>query len=321
MNADTTNTTDTTNTQTTNQAFVLDAAYATTRRVSKEKPVLANNPGDKIERKLFAAENHPCHGGLRMRGYFKHGTQDKPLMSVVTVVLNNKEGLEKTITSIIEQSYDNIEHIIIDGGSTDGTLDVLKKYENMIDYWVSEADNGIYDAMNKGLCLTSGDYLWFLNADDTALPNVEILHELDGIHTNIVYLSPIIAIHFDIDGNPSRMNIEYGKKNNPHPGVFYPIKAFLELGLYDLRFSVAADQHHFHKVRSAKNNFVFHRNAYPVAYFPLNGYSFATRCDLMSIRDFMRLAVEYKSAYYIIESAYFIISILRKSLKRILRRH
>ena len=73
-----------------------------------------------------------------------------PLISIITVVFNGAKHLEETILSILNQSYPNIEYIIIDGGSTDGTLDIIKKYENYIDYWISEPDNGIYDAMNRG---------------------------------------------------------------------------------------------------------------------------------------------------------------------------
>lgn len=88
------------------------------------------------------------------------------LISIITVVYNAKEGLEKTIRSVLGQTYGNAEHIIIDGGSDDGTVDVIKKYQDKISYWVSEKDNGIYDAMNKGLKRANGDYVWFINAGD-----------------------------------------------------------------------------------------------------------------------------------------------------------
>jgi len=88
------------------------------------------------------------------------------VVSIITVVLNDMKGLEKTIQSMINQTYDNVEYIIIDGGSTDGTLDIIKKYEDKIDYWVSERDRGIYDAMNKGIDVASGNGLLFLNAGD-----------------------------------------------------------------------------------------------------------------------------------------------------------
>lgn len=86
--------------------------------------------------------------------------------SIVTVVFNSEFVLENTIKSITEQEYKDIEYIIIDGGSTDGTIDIIKKYERFVSFWISETDNGIYDAMNKGLKKATGDYVWFLNAGD-----------------------------------------------------------------------------------------------------------------------------------------------------------
>jgi len=86
--------------------------------------------------------------------------------SIITVVFNSKSALEKTIKSIKEQEYKDIEYIIVDGGSTNGTVDIIKKYEKFISAWVSEPDKGIYDAMNKGLKKATGDYVWFLNAGD-----------------------------------------------------------------------------------------------------------------------------------------------------------
>jgi glycosyltransferase involved in cell wall biosynthesis len=87
-------------------------------------------------------------------------------ISIITVVYNGEKYLEKTIRSIINQTYENIEYVIIDGGSTDGTVNIIKKYENNIDYWISESDNGIYDAMNKGVDLASGEWINFMNAGD-----------------------------------------------------------------------------------------------------------------------------------------------------------
>lgn len=105
-------------------------------------------------------------GGGRVRGHLKQSLPNKPLLTVITVVFNGAATLEHTIRSVIEQAYDNVEHIIIDGGSTDATLDILRKYDTSIDYWISEKDAGIYDAMNKGIALARGDYIGMLNSDD-----------------------------------------------------------------------------------------------------------------------------------------------------------
>jgi glycosyltransferase involved in cell wall biosynthesis len=92
-----------------------------------------------------------------------------PLITIITVVFNGEKFLEETICSVVNQTYDNIEYIIIDGGSTDGTLDIIRKYEKKIDYWISEKDKGIYDAMNKGIEIATGEWINFMNAGDRFL--------------------------------------------------------------------------------------------------------------------------------------------------------
>lgn len=92
---------------------------------------------------------------------------DKPaLVSVITVAYNEETTIEKTILSVVTQNYSPIEYIIIDGGSTDGTVDIIRKYESHITYWISEKDEGIYDAMNKGLKYASGEWSIFMNSGD-----------------------------------------------------------------------------------------------------------------------------------------------------------
>jgi glycosyltransferase involved in cell wall biosynthesis len=107
-----------------------------------------------------------------------------PKVSFISVVFNNKNNLEKTITAIKNQKYTNTEIIIIDGGSTDGTLDIIEKYKNDIAYSVSEKDKGIYDAMNKGLRVATGDYVWFMNSGDIPSDNDTLINvfktEKDG---------------------------------------------------------------------------------------------------------------------------------------------
>lgn len=91
----------------------------------------------------------------------------KPVFSIITVTYNAQQWIEATIKSVTEQTYEQIEYIVVDGNSSDGTVEIIKKYADKISKWVSEPDKGLYDAMNKGLKLATGDFVWFMNAGDT----------------------------------------------------------------------------------------------------------------------------------------------------------
>jgi glycosyltransferase involved in cell wall biosynthesis len=104
---------------------------------------------------------------------------NKIKISIITINLNNKAGLEKTIHSVTEQSYSDYEYIVIDGGSDDGSVDIIKKNENKINYWVSEEDKGIYNAMNKGISKANGEYCLFINSGDYFIKST-ILSEMSG---------------------------------------------------------------------------------------------------------------------------------------------
>ena len=113
-----------------------------------------------------AKEMLKCEGGLRLRGIGKKSHPGRPLVSIITVVYNGEKHIEQTIKSVLEQSYRPVEYIVVDGGSTDGTIDIIAKYEDRIDYWISEPDKGIADAMNKGIRFSNGDLIAHLHADD-----------------------------------------------------------------------------------------------------------------------------------------------------------
>jgi glycosyltransferase involved in cell wall biosynthesis len=107
--------------------------------------------------------------------------------SIITVNYNNRDGLLKTIESVINQSYRDFEYIVIDGGSTDGSIDILKKYDNRITYWISEPDGGIYQGMNKGIAKATGDYLNFMNSGDCFYSNNVLQEVADyGSHADII---------------------------------------------------------------------------------------------------------------------------------------
>lgn len=142
--------------------------YSTTRLVTRAPPIIKAHP-DNTFQTLFSppiGAGSQNEGGLRTQGYFKRSLPNKPLITIITVIYNGAAHLEETIQSVIGQNYSNVEYIIVDGGSTDGTLEIIRRYEHAIDYWMSEQDTGIYDAMNKGVTLATGDWVNFMNADD-----------------------------------------------------------------------------------------------------------------------------------------------------------
>ncbi|QGY44447.1 glycosyltransferase [Maribellus comscasis] len=123
-----------------------------------------------------------------------------PKISIITIVFNDVKHIEGTILSVLEQTNDNIEYIIIDGSSSDGTLDVIKKYADKLSYWISEKDDGIYDAMNKGLRAATGDFIWFLNSGDQIHEKTAVdkfIQKIDE-ETDVIYGETVLI---DEDGN------------------------------------------------------------------------------------------------------------------------
>ena len=139
-------------------------------------------------------------------------------ISVITVVLNNKSYIEDCINSVLNQSYKNVEYIVIDGGSTDGTVDAIRKYEKSISKWISEPDRGIYDAMNKGIELASGDVIGILNSDDVyfdsdVLQKIALLMSdanVDACYSDLVYVAA---------QNLSKV-VRYWRSRQFEPGLF-----------------------------------------------------------------------------------------------------
>ncbi len=190
-------------------------------------------------------------GGLRILGKQNKHRSSAPRVTVVTVVFNGGKTLEHSIRSVINQGYPNVEHIIIDGGSTDTTLDILKKYDSYIDYWLSEKDNGIYDAMNKGIALASGDYIGMLNSDDyfanpDSLGKI-VAHLMDG-NVDAVFscldivdpsnLSRVLRKYRISSFTPLMLRIGIMP---PHPTFYCKKSCYAKAGMYRTDYRIAAD--------------------------------------------------------------------------------
>lgn len=166
-------------------------------------------------------------------------------------MFNNKELIEDCINSVLNQTHRNIEYIIIDGGSTDGTVEIIKKYENKISKWLSETDKGIYDALNKGIKMATGDIIGFLHADDVYANNKVIetvahemkSHNVDSCYGDLLY----------VDKNNTDKIIRYWKSKSyrdglfrkgwmsPHPTFFVKKKIYDKYGYFNTEFRIASD--------------------------------------------------------------------------------
>lgn len=175
-------------------------------------------------------------------------------LSIITVNLNNKDGLQKTIDSVITQTYKDFEWIVIDGGSTDGSKELIEKYADYISYWVSEPDKGIYNAMNKGIRVAKGEYLQFLNSGDYLI-NDDVLEKVFsiGADEDIVYGYVARKEHGiikDLTGflhksDISLIDIYY--QTIPHQGTFFKSSLFEKYGLYNENLKIVADREFYIK--------------------------------------------------------------------------
>lgn len=189
-------------------------------------------------------------------------------ISIITVSFNSVETIRDTIKSIISQDYENIEYILIDAGSTDGTLDIIKEYEGYINYFSSEEDDGIYDGMNKGISVASGEVVGILNSDDF-YPNSYIVSNVartfekrncDAVYGDLVYVK-----FYDTDkivrywqsGNYSVKKIKNGWML-PHPTFFVKREMYEKYGYYNTELKSAADYEMILKLLYKQNINVFY---------------------------------------------------------------
>lgn len=230
----------------------LDPNYSTTRFVSLVKPVITNKTEDHFENLFFLpkSKNRKDEGGLRTKGYFKHSYPDKFLLTIITVVFNGEKHLEETIQSVINQTYDNVEYIIIDGGSIDGTLDIIHKYEHAIDYWVSEKDSGIYEAMNKGIILAQGVCVGLINSGDGYFNNalqiiadtyVKLTDKKTIICGGMQNIDNLNMPLFQVIRTPSILKKKYKMMPLNHPATFVPLSVYKQIGLYSTKYKIDAD--------------------------------------------------------------------------------
>jgi glycosyltransferase involved in cell wall biosynthesis len=164
-----------------------------------------------------------------------------PIISIITVVFNSVKTLEETILSVINQNSRDFEFIIVDGGSTDGTIEIIKRHEKCITNWISEPDNGIYDAMNKGVDLSNGQFIYFLGGDDV-LTTSSIIKEISSFlrKKDKVYYGNVIFKNRNIIYDGEFNSFKIVTRNISHQSIFYPKEIWSEFR-YNLKYKIFAD--------------------------------------------------------------------------------
>jgi len=170
-------------------------------------------------------------------------------ISIITVVKNAEKTIEDTILSVLNQTYRNVEFIIIDGISNDGTKDIIRKYQDKISYFISEPDSGIYNAMNKGIKVATGDILYFLNANDTLYDNYVLENvvkyfqndeNLDFLYGNVQFTEDK-KDYSTYKHNDFKSILTFLDRNICHQVIFYNTRLFKNYGLYDESYKIFAD--------------------------------------------------------------------------------
>jgi glycosyltransferase involved in cell wall biosynthesis len=170
-------------------------------------------------------------------------------VSLITVCYNSSKTIEETILSVTNQTYENIEYIIVDGNSIDTTVSIIERYNDKISKWISEPDRGLYDAMNKGISMATGNIIGILNSDDT-FHSSSVIEEIAAFHSqnsidasvgNIVQNrenGEVIRVYSSRFWNPEKLKIGFMP---PHPSIFFKRELFSKFGHYNLGFKIGAD--------------------------------------------------------------------------------
>ncbi len=170
-------------------------------------------------------------------------------LSIITINLNNEAGLRNSIESVVSQTYTDYEYIIIDGGSTDRSVEIIKEYSDKIAYWVSEPDKGIYNAMNKGISYAKGEFILFLNSGDLLFSNYSLEIVLNEIKNSTaqIFFGNFLFVATDknnlkiINTKPVNSKADLLKIYFAHPSTFYMHDLFNRVGLFNENFKISAD--------------------------------------------------------------------------------
>ena len=198
---------------------------------------------------IYKLDNVNLEGGNRVKK--ETYNQSKPLITIITATFNSEKYLEECFLSLHNQKFSDYEHIIIDGNSTDKTIDIIKKYEAKIAYWCSSQDKGIYDAFNKGMQLARGKYIGFLNSDDqyTADAFLNLVKYIkDFPHKDFIFGA--VQKHWGIlyGYKPFKIHWSWGFYSSHSTGFFIKREAAKLVGLYNLKYKYSSDYDYFYRM-------------------------------------------------------------------------
>lgn len=208
------------------------------------------------------------------------------MITIVTINLNNKDGLKRTIESVVNQTFfDKVEYVIIDGGSTDGSVDVIKEYDDNIAYWCSEPDGGIFPAMNKSIEHINGDYVLYLNSGDILNKNNVIERVYGELDRDIVYGNEYkVNNKRTLARFPDNLNENFFKKSAlPHQSTFIRAELLKERG-YSEKWKVLGDWSWLRE-RIMVNGVSYKHLNFPISDYDLNGFSTINQKLFFAERD------------------------------------
>ncbi|QWU98702.1 glycosyltransferase family 2 protein [Francisella salimarina] len=225
--------------------------------------------------------------------------------SVITVCYNSEKTIQRALQSIKDQTYKNIEYIIIDGGSTDRTLEIINQYSDIVDILVSEPDNGIYDAMNKGAMLATGDYIGFLNSDDyytKAIFEEYSMHlknsNYDYIYSNTYFFKNSEKKYIKAESKITKKAYQYMPMS--HMSLF--VKShFVKNIKFDTSLNIAADLDFFNRLILQTDKSIFIDNGF--SYFYMGGIS--STAIIERFRESKEVAIRYKKNILFTNAFYF----------------
>ena len=239
---------------------------------------------------------------------------EKNKISIITVVKNSSNTIEKTIKSVLAQEYKNLEYIIIDGGSTDGTLEIIKEYKKNISIFLTEKDNGIWDAMNKGIKLANGDLIGFLNSGDIYYPNtLETVNDY-FIENKIDFLFGSVEKYKLMHGyKPWKITWSFGFYTSHSVGFFIKKDKHRMVGFYDQKF-LSADLDFFYKmIKKFKLNGISSKKNEIFGKFEKGGFSSKVNY-IDHLKDLNQIRLNNNQNIFFVYFLFFI-KILKKPIK------